>query len=272
MPPRHLHIVVCGLMLLLPAGIKADEAKVAQLIESPAPGISAPLVWFRKDPGLNSGTGLPSLLAKSGGDLGARAQDPWGQADGAFGPSGNPPTGAAIAGSKEANLLGSESGTVLLFVKAPEELHEEAIILEQGGWSKETPCFDLRLRRGTSLILMAGTPGMGSGPRDFPLGKIMAGQWHFLALSWQKEADDYAVNWWLGELVAGATPVQGELRLSSVGVQGQPLKIAGRARGETYGIPVVLGGGFLCNFAVYDSRLGGDEISAIYSAAKEGLK
>jgi hypothetical protein len=73
-------------------------------------------------------------------------------------------------------------------------------------------------------------------------------------------------------LVAGVTPVQGELRLPSVGVQGQPLKIAGRARGETYGTPIVLGGGFLCNFAVYDSRLGDDEISAIYSAAKEGLK
>jgi hypothetical protein len=272
MPPRHLHIVVCGLILLLPAGTKADEAKVAQFIESPAPGISAPLVWFRKDPGLNSGTGLPSLLAKSGGDLGARAKDPWGQADAAFGPSGSPPSGAAVAGSKAANLLGSDSGTALLFVKTPATLHDEALILEQGAWSKEAQSFDLRIRQGTSLVLMVGAPGTGAAPREFPLGKVVPGQWYFVALRWQKDSDDYGVDWLLGELVAGASAVQGNLRLPSVGAPDNALKIAGRARGETVDTPVVLTGGYLCNVAVYESRLGDEQINAIYSAALEGLK
>jgi hypothetical protein len=265
-------LLLCFTLSLLPALATADDAQVAKLIESPAPGIQSPVVWFRSDPGVNSGTGSPSLLATSGGTLGDRTANPWGQADAAFGPSGEPLTGAAVAGSKEANLLSSENGTVLLFLKAPETPDEESIIFEQGAWSQETQCFDLRIRKGKSLEILVGAPGMESPPQGFPLSDIEAGQWYFLALSWQKETDDYAVKWWVGELAAGATPMQGDLRLPAMGAPGSALKIAGRARGETFGAPVVLAGGYLNNFAVYDSRLGDDQISAIYSAALEGLK
>ena len=262
----RFRVLLLGFVMLSAAAF-GDEARVAALIAGPSGGGGAPLLWFRKDPQTNSAPGGAALTVRRPDDLSARAPDPWGNPDSAFGPSAENPVGAAIAGSRSSDALCSDEGTVVMFLKAPEERLGNAIILTRGGYQF---AFDLRIC-GAMLTAIGVTGDPSSAPKNFKFSAVGPGNWHLIALRWKKKGEDYALSWSLGQLADGAACEEGEITLRAVGCQSKELELAGRiVKPESSALE--LKGGFLNNFAVYDTRLSDAALAAIYAAAKQGLK
>lgn len=265
---RACSIILIGNVALPMAHASLREVE-AVISEPTGPG-SAPALWYRHSPSEDFGVdGAGWAISDASASI-SRSEDPWGTDQGAFGLAPDATRGLAVPGSQPSTLLASDEGTVILFLKAPETwppAHgtEEAMIFARGAYGVG-PVFDLRISRGLSVALFVSDGG--DRPEKLQFGSLSEGQWYLLALRWSKSGDVYEIVANLGELGSGSLQ---EFRESSpvVGAADAPVTILGRVAG--FGTDadraVTLRGGWITQFAIYESALPDTTLEALFSAS-----
>lgn len=250
----HLHYQVAS----TPA-ISGTRKPLSQAIQFPADEGSGPVIWYETVRAPNLGSGSSTLTLTMQGSMTEERSDFFGASGDAFGLANGQTEGAVIADSEGTTYLTGAAGSVVLMFQTPTSITSDASIIARRPPTDNPgePKFEVSLLADGTLRLTTGDSLLGN---PFDIGKLAAGTWYYLAVTWELAQPFNQLTWYLGKM-GESTMSRGFIdQVTVLGSSNSAITVAGRASSNLFL-------GSYQNLAIYDRPLAAKAIKGQFLSA-----